>query len=216
MKAFLLSGLCAAVLWGSAAQAQEDWPGATEAEVVEFDTRENRADTGVYALIGGGAEGYTGQLAPALNPGLSYGATLGYRPLAFLGLELGYTGGISDVDPGDGGISDGPDIVRNGGQALIVGNLTDTKLQPYVLTGLGVETYNVRSDLTGEVLGYSDDTSGFVPAGVGVRYQLGGLLTADARLNYNFLFGQDFAPTSLDPGGGDGRYAATLSLGGTY
>ncbi|MCP3143063.1 hypothetical protein [Pyxidicoccus xibeiensis] len=222
MKAFLLRGLCVAVLGGTAAQAQqteEAWPGARESdttETVRFDTREDRADTGIYALVGGGAEGYVGQLAPAVNPGLSYGATLGYRPMPFLGFEVGYSGGLTDVDAGDGGISDGPDIVRNGGKALIVGNLTDTKLQPYVLTGVGIDTFNVRDDTRGRLLGFEDDTSSFVPAGIGLRYQLGNLITADARVNYDFLLGQDFAPTTLDPGGGDGRYQATLSLGGTY
>jgi hypothetical protein len=222
MKAFVLSGLCAAALWGGAARAQEDYqPRAenVEVETVEQYTRTNRADTGIYAMLGGGAEGYTGQLAPSVNPGLSYGATLGYRPSPYFGVELGYSGGISDVDfnrPNGGGIAEGPDVVRNGGQALLVGNMTDTKLQPYVVSGVGVETYNIRSDGRGAALGFNDDTSGYVPAGIGLRYQLGGLITADARVAYNILFDQDFAPSTLDPGVGDGRYSATLFLGGTY
>ncbi|MCY1018592.1 outer membrane beta-barrel protein [Pyxidicoccus sp. MSG2] len=222
MKAFVLSGLCAAALWGGAARAQEDYrPSAqsVELETVQVDTRTNRADTGIYAMLGGGAEGYTGQLAPTINPGLSYGATLGYRPSPYFGVELGYSGGVSDVDfnrADGGGIANGPDLVRNGGQALLVGNMTDTKLQPYVVSGVGVETYNVRSDRRGEALGFNDDTSGYVPAGLGLRYQLGGLITADARVAYNILFDQDFAPSTLQPGVGDGRYSATLSVGGTY
>ncbi|WP_211193997.1 hypothetical protein [Pyxidicoccus fallax] len=216
MKRYVLGGACVVALWGSATWAQGDNPQSMELETVEFDTRENQADTGVYALIGGGAEGHTGQLAPAVNPGFSYGATVGVKPNPFLGLEVGYTGGVSDLDPGDGGISGGADLVRNGGQAVIVGHFTDTKMQPYVMTGIGIDNYNIRSDRLGDPLGYDDDTSGFVPAGLGLRYQVGSLITADARVNYNFLFGQDFAPSTLDPGAGDGRYNVTLSLGGTY
>lgn len=222
MKAFVLSGLCAATLWGGAARAQEDYRPQVESrsvETVELDTRTNEADTGIYALLGGGAEGYTGQLAPSVDPGPTYGATIGYRPSGFLGVELGYNGGLSDVDRRGnfpGGISDGPDVIRNAGQAIVVGNMTDTKLQPYVLTGIGIDNYNVRNDVRGEAFGFEDDTSGYVPAGIGVRYQVGPLITADARANYNILFDQDFVPTTLDPGVGDGRYSVMLSLGGTY
>ncbi len=221
MKAFVLSGACAVALWGGAAWAREDdrptsGRSSMDLETVEFDTRTDRADTGVYALVGGGAETYTGQLAPSVNPGFSYGATVGYRPSGFFGVEVGYNGALIDADPGDGGISDGPDIVRNAGQAVVVGNITDTKLQPYVLTGIGLDNFNVRGEARGDALGYDDDTSGYVPAGVGVRYQVGRLITADARANYNVLFDQDFAPTTLEPGAGDGRLSVMLSLGGTY
>ncbi|HZI16914.1 MAG TPA: hypothetical protein VE153_41490 [Myxococcus sp.] len=220
MKAFVRAGCCAVTLWTGAALAREDSPPrADRARDVTVDTRtrENQADTGLYALVGGGAEGYTGQLAPAVNPGFAYGATVGYRPLPFVGVEVGYNGGLSDIDPGgDGGVADGADVVRNAGQLNIVGNLTDTKLQPYVLTGLGVDHFNVRDDVEGGALGFNDDTSGYVPAGLGVRYQLGDLITADARAHYNFLFGQDFAPTTRDPALGDGRLSVMLSLGGTY
>jgi hypothetical protein len=221
-KALMFGGLCMATLWGGAARAQEDYrPRAERAvvdeETVKLDTRMDQADTGLYALVGGGAEGYTGQLAPAVNPGFSYGATLGFRPSGMLGVEVGYNGGLSDIDPGgDGGISDGPDVVRNGGQAVVVGSLTNMRLQPYALTGIGIDNFNVRDDIRGGDLGFSDDTSGYVPAGIGVRYQVGKLITADARANYNILFDQDFAPTTADPRVGDGRLSVMLSLGGTY
>jgi hypothetical protein len=220
MKVFVRAACCAGTLWAGAALAQEDYqPRADRArgEAVDFSPRENRADTGLYALVGGGAEGYTGQLAPQVNPGFSYGATVGYRPVPFVGVELGYNGGLSDIDqPGEGSVADGPDVVRNAAQLNIVGNLTDTQLQPYVLTGVGIDNFNVRDDVEGEALGFDDDTSSYVPAGIGVRYQLGDLITADARANYNFLFGQDFAPTTRDPALGDGRLSVMLSLGGTY
>jgi hypothetical protein len=48
---------------------------------------------------------------------------------------------------------------------------------------------------------------------VGLRYNLGKLLTADARVDYNIPFDQEFAP---DNGIDDGRYQALLQFGGTY
>jgi hypothetical protein len=63
-------------------------------------------------------------------------------------------------------------------------------------------------------LGYQDNTNGYVPAGVGLRYNMGKLLTADARVDYNIPFGQDFAP--VNTGIGSGRYQGLLQLGGTY
>jgi hypothetical protein len=80
-----------------------------------------------------------------------------------------------------------------------------------VLGGIGIQNHNVRG--AGPVFGFVDDTSGYVPAGVGLRYNMGKLLTADARVDYNIPFEQEFAP---DNGIGDGRYQALLQIGGTY
>lgn len=220
MRILIRMGACAAALWGGAALAQSDAPtvATVERDTITFEDDSRKADTGVYALIGGGAEGYTGKLAPQVQTGFSYGVNVGYRPLTMLGVEVGYSGGITDVDTRgltDGGISDGPDIVRNGGQAAVVADLTDTKLQPYVLGGVGIEHFNIRNDNRGGALGFEDDTSAYIPAGVGLRYQMGKTLTADARVNYNFLLDQDFAPTT-GTNAGDGRYQGMLSLGGTY
>ena len=170
------------------------------------------ADRGLYVLLGGGAEGYTGANASELNPGFAYGATVGIRPTRMLGLELNYNGALNDVSRvGPGGASSGADVVRNGGQAALTLGLTNTRLQPYILGGVGIQHYNVRG--TSNLFGFEDDTSGYVPAGVGLRYNIGRLLTADARVDYNVPFAQDFAPSN---GMRDGRYQALLQLGGTY
>ncbi|MBU8896681.1 hypothetical protein DRW03_34255 [Corallococcus sp. H22C18031201] len=222
MRTIIRVGACAAALGASVALAEDDYRSTrqtyTSTETVTVKRESKQASTGLYALIGGGMEGYTGKLAPELQPGASYGAVVGYRPVPMLGLELGYSGGLSDIDTRGrthGGITDGPDIVRNGGQAALVADLTDTRLQPYVLGGIGFEHFNIRNDVQGAQLGFKDDTSAYAPVGVGLRYQMGKVFTADARVNYDFLLGQDFAPT---PGNdaGSGRYQATLSLGGTY
>ncbi|NTX07521.1 hypothetical protein HUA75_37805 [Myxococcus sp. CA040A] len=228
MKAFVRIAGCVAALWGCAVWAQEDYrpsaeraPGNLEpVQVDEPKKSSKRADTGLYAQLGGGAEGYTGQLAPRLDAGFTYGGAIGYRPLGFLGVELGYNGSVNNVDIDGNGragsLGEGADVVRNGGQALVIGNFTDTQLQPYAVTGIGIDDYNIRHDAVGREFGFNDDTSGYVPAGLGLRYQFGKLITADARVSYNFLFDQDFAPTSATPNALDGRYMGMLQIGGTY
>lgn len=165
---------------------------------------------GVTLLIGGGIEGYTGELASDVNPGATAGISASFRPSRVFGFELGYSGALNEVDQDlVGPVRDGADIVRNGGQAALTLGLTATPLQPYVLGGVGVNFYNIRN---GEAVGFEDDTVGTVPVGLGLRTHLGSF-TADARLNYNFLFGQQFAPTGDDEGG---SYTGTINLGGTF
>lgn len=219
MKSVIRLGLCVAALWGGAALAGDEWKdpaygGSGVDDDKSFMRAEERgADKGLYVLLGGGAEGYTGDLASDVNAGFAYGATVGFKPTRGLGLELAYSGGLSDIDTfGPGGASDGADIIRNGAQAAVTVGITPTKLQPYLLGGIGIENHNVRG--IAPVAGFEDDTSGYVPAGVGLRYNIGSLLTADARVSYNIPFAQDFAPVDNDLG--NGRYQALLQLGGTY
>jgi opacity protein-like surface antigen len=219
MKSVIRLGLCVAALWGGAALAGDEWKdpayggsGMDDERSVMRD-EERGSDKGLYVLLGAGAEGYTGELAPSINAGFAYGATVGFKPTRSLGLELAYSGGLSDIDTfGPGGAADGADIIRNGGQAAVTLGITPTKLQPYVLGGIGIENHNVRG--IAPIADFEDDTSGYVPAGVGLRYNIGSLLTADARVSYNIPFAQDFAPVDNDIG--NGRYQALLQLGGTY
>lgn len=220
MKSVIRIGSCVAALWGGAALAGDvSWnqpyggSGQDDSRPEYRTERKGGADTGLYILLGGGTDGYTGALGADLNPGFAYGATVGVRPSKIFGVELGYSGGLNDIDmAGPGGAANGADIVRNGAQAAVTLGLTSTRLQPYVMGGIGIEHYNVRG--ASPVFGFQDDTSGYVPAGVGLRYNIGKLLTADARVDYNIPFEQDFAP--VDNNIGNGRYQALLQLGGTY
>ena len=205
MKSVIRLGLCVAALWGGAALAGDEWKepayggSGIDHEKSVMRSEERGSDTGLYVLLGGGTEGYTGDLAPDINAGFAYGATVGFKPTRGLGLELAYSGGLSDIDSfGPGGAADGADIIRNGGQAAVTVGITPTKLQPYLLGGIGIENHNVRG--IAPVAGFEDDTSGYVPAGVGLRY--------------NIPFAQDFAPVDNDIW--NGRYQALLQLGGTY
>lgn len=167
---------------------------------------------GVGVTIGGGVEGYTGSLASNVDPGAAAGVTVALRPSSVLGFEVGYTGAVNEIDPRFALPSNGPDIVRNGGNAALTIGLAATPVQPYVLGGIGLSRYNVRN---GGAVGFRDDTVGNVPVGVGLRTQIGAF-TADLRGDYNFLFSQDFAPATVDTNAGSGRYQGTLNLGGTF
>jgi hypothetical protein len=138
-----------------------------------------------------------------------------------LGVELGYTGAVHDFDANllPEGAARGPDIVRHGAQAAATLALSAAPVQPYVLAGVGLSRYNVR----GTAAGFGDDTVGNVPVGAGLRFHIGDF-TADARVNYNFLFDQEFAaaPTAdVDLPGDEtfsagGRYTGTLNIGATW
>lgn len=215
-------GLCAAALWGGSALAQERETPIMQEEQVQVDLQqpqqinEKRDHKGLYVFLGGGVEGYTGALAPTLNPGPAWGATVGFKPWQQLGLEAQYSGAVNDLDAGfgPGGAINGADVVRQGGQVAAVVDLTRTAVRPYAMAGIGIENFNVRG---GDVLaGFEDDTSGYVPAGVGVRYKLGSTISLDARVNYNFGFERDFTPPGTDLDLGDNRYQGLLQLGGVY
>ncbi|MFY2559623.1 outer membrane protein [Corallococcus terminator] len=205
---------------GVAAPPPSDFrPSADAAEPVEpleVKKKDKNDMRGLSVLVGGGVEGYTGALAPQINPGPTAGVTAAIRPSKVFGIELGYTGAINDIDSKRGEVStDGPDLVRNGGTAVATLGLFPTPWQPYVLGGIGISDYNFRG---GQSLGYRDDTVGTVPAGVGLRGHVGNF-TVDARANYNFLFDKDFAP-GIESGGGDfgngGSYQGVVSVGGTF
>lgn len=185
-------------------------------EPLEVEEKDKNDTRGLTLLVGGGVEGYTGELAPQINPGATAGVRAALKPSKVLGLELGYSGALNNIDAGgEGGAVDGPDLIRNGGQAVVTLGLFATDWHPYVLGGIGINDYNFRG---GQALGYEDDTVGSVPAGLGFRGHVGDF-TVDARANYNFLFDKEFAP-GVETGGGDfgegGSYQGTLSIGGTF
>ncbi|WP_208729809.1 hypothetical protein [Corallococcus exercitus] len=183
---------------------------------LEVEKKDKNDKKGLTLLIGGGVEGYTGALAPQLAPGPSAAVTASLKPTSVLGIEVGYSGALNNIkDAGAAGADNGPDLVRNGGQAALTLAIAPTAVQPYLLGGIGISNYHFRG---GESLGYSDDTVGNVPAGVGVRGHFGHF-TADLRGYYNFLFDKQFAP-DIQPGGSDpsggGSYTTTLNVGGTF
>jgi hypothetical protein len=177
---------------------------------------------GLTVMLGGGIEGYTNALAPQISPGPAVGVTASFKPTSVLGIEVGYSGAVNNLDTGAGeGATDGPDLIRNGGHAVATFGLMASDVQPYILGGIGVSRYNVRGGFS---RGFDDDTVGQVPVGAGLRTHIGNF-TADARLNYNFLFDQEFAANVPErnigaPGDSEfsegGSYAGTINLGVTF
>jgi len=170
---------------------------------------------GVSVKVGGGIEGYTGDLDLLSDPGPTWGVSVAARPSSILSVEVAYSGATAEADDrfaglGTDGLTDGPDIVRNGGQAaLILG--TRTAIQPYVLAGLGFDYYSVRGE---GVTQYDSDASGSIPMGAGIRSNAG-RFTADLRMTYSALFSDTFAG-QVNTGFTDGRYAGTLHVGGNF
>ena len=175
-----------------------------------YEVKETQDTRGLSVLVGAGVEGYTGGLAPAINPGPTVGVMAGIRPSNVFGLELGYSGAVNSLDRPVSG--SGPDIVRNGAVANVTLGLAAASVQPYVLGGFGMNWYNVRN---GASLGFTDDTSSRIPLGVGLRTQFGGF-TADARVNYNVLLSDDLAPAVDNSEFTTGSYQGTLNIGGTF
>ncbi|KFA88934.1 hypothetical protein [Archangium violaceum] len=176
--------------------------------------------------VGAGVEGYTLNLAPLIEPGVTYGVMLDVLPPPLLGvldvgLEAGFSGAVNGLDTRDPQASaDGVELVRHGFHAAATVALFRSRVRPYVMGGLGLSVYNIR----GTVRGFGDDLVGNVPLGLGVRASFRGL-TADARLHYTVLFDQRYvtgAPVSNvgEPAaltvGKAGRYSGTLNLGVTW
>ncbi len=169
--------------------------------------------------VGGGVEGYTGELNSRVNPGPSWSATLGFQPLTWMGAEVSYTGTANEVDTrvvSGQGLANGADIVRNGGQIAGTFNLPTPYVQPYALLGVGVDRYTVRgNDLVDFSLGYQDDTAGRVPVGGGLHGKIGPV-NADARFTYNALFDDNFADAGEATSETGGSYMALLQVGGRF
>jgi opacity protein-like surface antigen len=186
-----------------------------EEERIETERRTPANMRGVQVFVGGGVEGYTGNLAPEINPGVTWGAGVALKPTRVLGLELGYSGAANSV----GAQELDNDIVRNGGSAVATIGLTGSPVQPYLLGGIGFDRYNVRGEATER---FQDDTIGYVPVGLGLRTHIGSF-TADARLTGDGLFNQGFAPqagatalTDIGDSTPTARYNGMIRLGATF
>lgn len=170
---------------------------------------------GLTVMGGGGVEGYTGDFASQIDPGVGWGVTANIKPWSALGLELGYSGAANEVDTGvagtDQGLASGTDIVRNGGHAAVIVG-TPTPVQGYALGGVGVDRYTFRGD--DGTLGFQDDTSASVPLGLGLRTHAGDFV-ADLRLGYDLLLNDEFSPVD-DAQVTNGRYTGKLQVGGTF
>jgi hypothetical protein len=189
----------------------------TQVTVEETDDREEKRKftDNLRITVGGGVEGYTGILNNRVNAGPTWAATIGTHPMRGFGAEIAYSGAVNEVN---GGIATGPnhavngaDIVRNGGHVAITLSAPTPYVQPYAVGGIGVDRYQVRG---GQQFGFDSDTAGRVPLGAGVQTRVGPF-TADARIQYNALFDQEFAEFTTNEGQGGG-YTGMLQVGGRF
>ena len=111
-----------------------------------YEEKEKKKDDlrGLSVLVGAGVEGYTGGLAPAINPGPPVGVMAGLRPSSVLGIELGYSGAVNNLDTDVGG--SGPDIVRNGAVANLT--LRDDSTSPTSGSVSYTDGYQVSSPVS--------------------------------------------------------------------
>jgi hypothetical protein len=188
----------------------------TDDDDVKAEEEANKNDMrGLTVLLGGGVEGYTGDLAPAVEPGAAYGVTAAIKPTRVLGIEFGYSGAVNNLRDDAG---DGADLVRNGGQAALTLGLSSTAVQPYVLGGIGLNHYDVRGASNAQ--GFRDDTSAYIPLGLGLRTHIGDF-TADARGTWSALVNEDFSTAGeqdvigLDVSG-TGRFGGMIQIGATF
>lgn len=186
---------------------------------VPVEKKEKSDMRGLTVLLGGGVEGYTGDFAPRISPGPSWGVTAALKPSKVLGIELGYSGAVNELRRFEA--AEGADLVRNGGQAVATVGLTASPVQPYLLGGIGINKYDVRG--SAPAAGFRSDVSGNIPLGGGLRTHIGSF-TADARFGYNVLFDNDLVAvgSGTNIGGTDttlgagGRYSGMLQLGSTF
>jgi len=184
------------------------------------DDKKKRDMTGISVNALGGVEGYTGSLAPRIDPGAAWGVGIGLQPSRIFGLELGYTGAANNITDGGG------QLIRNGGNVNVKVSLAPTRVEPFVFTGVGLSRVDVRNSGQG-ILGdnsagaYRDDIFGQVPMGGGLNFHLG-KFTAGARASYNLLFDREFSPRNqgnslgIDNNEKADSWTGVINLGGVF
>ena len=215
MRRLIISAALATALPFGAALAQDE--GTEVSTTIETPSA---AQHPVTVNLLGGVEGYSGKLAPRIQPGPNYGVSLAYDPFPFGGIELGYSGSVNElrsrVTGGAQANSGGPDLMRNGGYAIVTPGYafplnasgSDT-LKPYALGGIGIDRYDARGSTPG--YGFADQTVGNVPFGVGLKARLGNF-AVDARASYAWQFGNQFSFADANPL----RYQGQLLLGAAF
>jgi hypothetical protein len=139
----------------------------------------------------GGVEGYTGSIAPLIEPGPTWGAVHSAQATPVLGIELLYSGATNDVS--SIALPEAK-VVRNGAGVNLRFALP-TAVEPYVYGGVAVSRANV-SGVTDET-GYGDDTFGTVPVGGGVNFHAGAF-NAGVRGGVDFPFDNDYLPENTN------------------
>ena len=143
---------------------------------------------GEYALIGGGVTDFAdADVKDRFGVGGSWDLRLGVGSRFYVGGELAYVG---SARAGEGAA---PDLVSNGGEAVVRVQYPYAAggwpVEPFAFGGIGWSRVELQDADPG--LQAADDV-GFVPFGGGVTLGYGRLLL-DARFTYRASFGEDLA-----------------------
>jgi hypothetical protein len=157
---------------------------------------------GEYLLLGGGVTDFTEDSAKdRFEVGGTWDVRLGVGSRFFVGGEVAYVGSLR------AGTGSGPDLLTNGGEAVLRLQYPYTTgswlIEPFAFGGVGWSRLSLQDAPPG--VKDSDDV-GVVPFGAGVTLGYGRLLV-DARFTYRTSFDEDLAlgtdtgPSSLDQWG---------------
>jgi hypothetical protein len=164
---------------------------------------------GVQVQANGGVLTFPGEAAGRFSPGGTYGASVDFRPLNPVGLELGYQGASYGLERGSG------NVMENGGQALLKLGPHLGAVEPYALGGYNLTWVNPNN--AADAAGINSDTIQKVPVGAGVDFDIpvgSNPLVLGARGTYNFVFSnQAFSTTSSS---GDDQIGGQVVLGGEF
>lgn len=162
---------------------------------VDADRRDRKEDKndnrGISVGLLGGVEGYSGSLAPRIDPGGAWGVLVGLKPSNYVGLEAAYSGAANQLETGPGLDANAGTLVRNGGNVNVKLSLSPTRVEPYVFGGIGMSRYDLNGQGDDVNINNAQDYVGQVPVGAGLNFHLG-KFTAGARASYNMLFDREF------------------------
>ncbi len=165
-----------------------------------------RPSIGIMGDVGVGD--YNRDLGHKVNAGIGYGASIDLSPQRNIGLELGYAGGVNNLDSKFS--SDGRLITNQVGGDLRLNLVPPTRdlpghVKPFVFGG----AFYHRIDTQNFTPGIADNVNAFaLPVGAGVEAELGSGFLIGGRFTYNFLFNE---VTKL--GGNADFWTATVNLG---
>jgi len=163
---------------------------------------------GEYALVGGGVTDFAdGAVKDRFGVGGSWDLRLGLGTRYYVGGELAYVG---SARAGEGA---GPDLVSNGGEAVVRVQYPYASgawlVEPFAFGGVGWSRVELQD--AGPGLLDADDV-GFAPFGGGVTLGYGRLLL-DARFTYRASFSEDL-PLATGEGPADlSQWGVTAAVG---
>lgn len=204
-----LTGLLAAALVLPATVfAQETTRTYTERERTVY-TEEDTHKRSIGIMAGVGVSDYNRDLNRVVDPGVGYGARVDLSPLRNVGLELGYSGAVNEID--ESLSADGRLITNAVGGNLRLNLVPPDRelpanLRPFVFGG----AFYHRIDTDNFVPGIEDNINAFaLPFGAGVEAEIANRFLIGGRFTYNKLYNVDeeFGGRNSD------NWAATVNLG---